>query len=121
MIHARDVINFEIIEGVQKTFAGDHFEPDQKRFIPIIFLASLGQKAGVQCISFHRSLSEGQEIDIGSKIFAGDHLESFCWNSSFLGSYHSTWSQIDVQSSFYVDRLISHVIRSKTFFHLLLS
>ena len=74
MIRALDVINFEIIEGVQKTFAGDHFEPDQKRFIPIIFLASLAQKADVQCISFHRSLSEGQEIDIRSKIFAGDHL-----------------------------------------------
>ena len=121
MIHARDVIDFDIIEGVQKTFAGDHFELDQKMFILMVFLASLPRNAKVQCIGFHRTLSEGQEIDIGSKFFAGDHLESFCWKSSFLGSYHSKWSQDDVQSPFDVDRLISHVIRSKTFFHLLLS
>ena len=29
MIHARDVINFDIIEGVEKIFAGDHFELDK--------------------------------------------------------------------------------------------
>ena len=77
MIHARDVINFQIIEGVQKFFAGDHFELDKNKIILIIFLASLDQNTDVQCVDFQRTLSEGQEIDIRSKFFAGDHLESF--------------------------------------------
>ena len=77
MIHARDVINFQIIEGVQKTFAGDHSELDKNKTILIIFLASLDQNTDVQCVDFQRTLSEGQEIDMRSKFFAGDHLESF--------------------------------------------
>ena len=76
MIHARDVINFDIIEGVQKN-AGDHFELDKNEIISIVFQASLGQNTDVQCIDYHRTLSEGQEIDIRSIFFAGDHLESF--------------------------------------------
>ena len=67
-IHARDVINFQIIEGVQKTFAGDHFELDKNKTILIIFLASLDQNTDVQSIDFQRTLSEGQEIDIRSKV-----------------------------------------------------
>ena len=69
MIHARDVINFDIIEGVQKFFAGDHFELDKNEIISMVFLASLGQNTDVQCIDYHRTLSEGQEIDIKSIFF----------------------------------------------------
>ena len=49
-------------------FAGDHFELDKNEIISMVFLASLGQNTDVQCIDFHRTLSEGQEIDIRSKL-----------------------------------------------------
>ena len=89
MIHARDVINFQIIEGVQKNFAGDHFELDKNKIILIIFLASLDQNTDVQCVDFQRTLSEGQEIDIRSFFFASPDLRSYDWNSLLLLSYHS--------------------------------
>ena len=83
MIHARDVINFQIIEGVQKIFAGDHFELDKNKIILIIFLASLDQNTDVQCVDFQRTLSEGQEIDIRSIFFARSDLKTYDWNSFF--------------------------------------
>ena len=69
MNHARDVINGFIIEGVQKTFAGDHFELVQKIFISIIFLGSLGLNTDVFCIGLRKILSEGQQIDIRQGTF----------------------------------------------------
>ena len=68
MNHARDVINGFIIESVQKTFARDHFELVQKIFISIIFMGSLGLNTDVCCIDSQKILSEGQEIDIRSKL-----------------------------------------------------
>ncbi len=83
MIHAHDVINFEIIEGVQKIFARDHFELDQNKIISIIFLASLDQNTDVQCVDSQKSLSEGQEIDIRSKFFRGGPFGEF-WLEVFI-------------------------------------
>ena len=120
MIHIRDVINSSINESVQKTFAGDHFEMVHKTWILIVFLGSLHLRAEVQRMSFHRTLSEGQEIARRSKFFARDHFKCFDQNSSFLGSYHSTWSYSEVQTSFDVYRLMSHVVWPSTFFNNLL-
>ena len=119
--HACDVINLNINERVQKTFAPHHFELVQKASILIISLTSLCQYAKVICIHFHRTLCEGQEIDRRSKIFAPYHLKSIGWIFYFLDSYHSTWSSREFINPFDVYRLISHVIRPKTFSHLLLS
>ena len=83
MIHVRDVINSSINESVQKTFAGDHFEMVHKTWILIVFLGSLHLRAEVQRMSFHRTLSEGQEIARRSKFFARDHFKCFDQNSSF--------------------------------------
>ena len=121
MSHNSDVIKIHANEGTQKTLSGNHFGLALKIADFFVFSVSNCSNTHAILIDFHRTLSEGQEIDIRSKFSAGDHSESFDWNYSFLGSYHSTWSQGDVQSPFDVDRLISHVIRSKTFFHLLLS
>ena len=87
MIHAHDVINFEIIEVVQKIFAGDHFELEQNKIILVIFLASLDQNTDVQCVDFQRTLSEGQEIDIRSKFFRGGPFGEYwleCFNFGLL-------------------------------------
>ena len=119
--HACDVINLNINERVQKTFAPHHFELVQKTSILIIIVTSICQYAKVICIHFHRTLCEGQEIDRRSKIFAPYHLKSIGWIFYFLDSYHSTWSSREFINPFDVYRLISHVIRPKTFSHLLLS
>ena len=119
--HACDVINLNINERVQKTFAPHHFELVQKTSILIISLTSICQYAKVICIRFHRTLCEGQEIDRRSKIFAPYHLKSIGWIFYFLDSYHSTWSSREFINSFDVYRLMNHVIRSKTFLHLLMS
>ena len=66
MIHVRDVINSSINESVQKTFAGDHFEMVHKTWILIVFLGSLHLRAEVQRMSFHRTLSEGQNFSRGT-------------------------------------------------------
>ena len=120
MNHACD-INLSINESVQKTFARRHFELIQKSSILLIFLTSIWLNANVICIRFHRTLWEGQEIDRRSKFFASCHLKSIGWIFYFLDSFHPTWSSWDVINLFDVYRLMSHVIRSKTFFHLLLS
>ena len=122
MSHATcDVINLNINERVKKTFAPCHFELVQKVSILIIILTSICQYAKVICIHFHRTLCEGQEIDRRSKIFAPYHLKSIGWIFYFLDSYHSTWSSREFINPFDVYRLISHVIRPKTFFNPLLS
>ena len=119
--HACDVINLNINERVQKSFAPHHFELVLKISILIVILASICQYAHVICIRFHRNLCEGQEIDRKSKIFAPYQLKSFGWIFYFLDSFHPTWSSWDVINLFDVYRLMSHVIRSKTFFDHLLS
>ena len=119
--HAYDVINLNINERVQKTFAPHHFELVQKTSILIIYLTSICQYAKVICIRFHRTLCDDQEIDRRSKIFAPHHLKSVGWIFYFFDSYHSTWSSREFINPFDVYRLISHVIRPKTFSHLLLS
>ena len=63
MIHACDVINFNINESDQKPFAYDHFQLVQKASILIVVLGSICQIIKVLDIRFHRTLSEGQEID----------------------------------------------------------
>ena len=70
MIHVRDVINFNINESVQKPFAYDHFKLVQKASILIVVLGSICQITKVLDIRFHRTLSEGQEIDRRSKMSA---------------------------------------------------
>ena len=70
MIHVRDVINFNINESVQKPFAYDHFKLVQKATILIVVLGSICQVTKVLGIRFHRTLSEGQEIDRRSKMSA---------------------------------------------------
>ena len=72
-------------------------------------------KTHAQSVVFHRTLSEGQEIVSGSKTFSGAHFNSLNSNIPFLGSYHSTWTYWDVQSLFFVYRLMNHVIQSKHF------
>ena len=74
--HAYDVINLNINERVQKTFAPHHFELVRKASILIIILTSICQYAKVICIRFHRTLCDDQEIDRRSKIFAPHHLKS---------------------------------------------
>ena len=76
MIHARDVINLDIFEGVQKTFARSHHLPVPKMFISTSILAFQHLEADAQCIDFYRTLSEGQEIDIKSKFFRTLSFES---------------------------------------------
>ena len=120
MIHYYDVIKKHVNEDIQKAFARPHSQTVQKMFIPFIILTSWWTKAEFICIRFHRTLSEGQEIDIRSIFFASPDLRSYDWNSFFLVSYHSTWIYWVVIRFFVVYRLISHVIQSKTFFHLLL-
>ena len=119
--HACDVINLNINERVQKTFAPHDFELVQKASILIICLTSICQYAKFICIRSYRTLCEGQEIDRRSKIFAPHHLKSIGWIFYFFDSYHSTWSSREFINPFDVYRLISHVIRPKTFSHLLLS
>ena len=85
-------------------------------FIPFIILTSWWTKAEFICIHFHRTLSEGQEIDIRSIFFRKGPFWDFWLNLFFLFSYHSTWRCWDVFYPFDVYRLMSHVIRLKTFF-----
>ena len=68
MIHVRDVINTPINEGNHKTFAKSLCQSVQKKFILIIILVFLCEKAGVTCIHSQTYLSEGQEIDRRSKL-----------------------------------------------------
>ena len=68
MIHVRDVINTPFNEGNQKTFSESHSQPLRKKFVLISILAFRCKKAWITCIGFHRTLSEGQEIDIRSKL-----------------------------------------------------
>ena len=121
MIHNCDVINLYITKSIQKTFARPNSQVTQEKFISVVILASVCQTTDVQCIHFYRNLSEGQEIDRRSNFFASRSLENYDWNSFFLRSYHSTGSYWDAQSLWIVYRLISHVIRSKTFFQFILS
>ena len=69
LIHARDVINLDFFEGVQKTFARSHHPPVPKMFISTSILAFQHLETDAQCIGFYRTLSEGQEIDIKSIFF----------------------------------------------------
>ena len=90
MIHYYDVIKKHVNEDIQKAFARSHCQTVRKMFIPIIILASGSTKAEFICIYFHRTLSEGQEIDIRSIFFARSDLKTYDWNSFFWVSYHST-------------------------------
>ena len=72
--HTHDVIDMYINIGVQKTFARPHFKLVHGISILIKKLVPLGQNSEFQCIHIHRSLKEGQEIDIRSKFFASRHL-----------------------------------------------
>ena len=73
MSHTHDVINLNGNKGVQKPFAECHFAMIQKNFILIIILVSSPIDVDVLSIDFHRTLSEGQEIDRRSKFFADCH------------------------------------------------
>ena len=92
MINNYDVIKKHLNEDIQKAFARSHSQTVQKMFIPFIILTSWWTKAEFICIHIHRTLSEGQEIDIRSFFFVSSDLRSYDWNSFFLVSYHSTWS-----------------------------
>ena len=61
--HTRDVINLKVNKGVQKPFADYHFAMKHKICIFIVILSFSPSVAGGLCIRFHRTLSEGQEID----------------------------------------------------------
>ena len=74
-----DVIKKHINEDIQKTLARSHCQTVEKMFISIIIPTSLWTKTEFICIQFHRTLSEGQEIDIRSIIFTRCHLKSYDW------------------------------------------
>ena len=73
MSHTHDVINLNGNKGVQKPFAECHFAMTQKICISIIILGFSSIDVDVLRIGFHRTLSEGQEIDRKSKFFADCH------------------------------------------------
>ena len=78
--HTRDVINLMMNKGVQKPIADYHFARTQKIWIFIVILSFAPVNADGLCIDFYKTLSEGQEIDRRSKIFAEDHFESLGQN-----------------------------------------
>ena len=118
--HCYDVIKRHVNEDIQKTFARSHCQTVQKMVISIIFLTSPWTNAEFICIHFHRTLSEGQEIDIRSFFFARSHLKSYYWNSIFLVSHHSAWSYWEFIYFVFVYRLMNHVARPKIFFCIIL-
>ena len=76
IVYAHNIINENIKEGVQKTFAVDHFQLVQKICISINFLGSLGPNTDVFCIGLQKNPIEGQKIDIRSKLFVRGHFEA---------------------------------------------
>ena len=113
MSHNSDVIKIHANEGTQKTLSGNHFGLALKIADFFVFSVSNCSNTHAISIDFHRTLSEGQEIDSGSKTLSGDHFDSLNSNIPFLGSYHSTWSYWDVVLLFVVYRLMNHVIQPK--------
>ena len=81
---------------------------------------------GIKCdtfvgMTFPENYGKVRKLTEGQKWKTQTHFHSFDRNSSFNDSYHSTWTSWDICDFYFVYRLISHVIRPKSFFHLLLS
>ena len=84
MSHNYDVIKIHANEGTPKTFSGTHFELALK--IADFFVFSVIKCSNTHAISilFHRTLSEGQEIDSGSKNFLRGPFRQFEFKHSFF-------------------------------------
>ena len=66
-------------------------------------------------VTFSENYRKVRKLTEGQKWKTQTHPHSFDRNSSFNDSYHSTWTSWDICEFYFVNRLISHVIRSKVF------
>ena len=92
MNHNCDVIDKRITEGTQNRFSESHSKPISEMPNFMICLIFLRDNEVHSCILFHRTLSEGQEINRRSKTLSGSHLEDNNRNFSLLLSYRSILS-----------------------------